>query len=85
MLIVPIAIPVAIVLMGDVVADGAACDGAQNGMVVQQMTGDAADDGALDAPLRFRRRSGRDAERGNHGKSEDEFLHGGHSQCADGR
>src|ERR1700742_3633598 len=51
-------------LIGHVMADGAAADRAQNAMMPSVMAGDAADERALEAPLRL---SGRRGNR-QHGK-----------------
>jgi len=75
-MVVPVvAIPVTVVLMSDVVADGAAGNGSNDGVVVQKVAGDTADDRSLDATLGFRRWSSGDAECGGHRKSDDESLH----------
>ncbi|MBL6853924.1 MAG: hypothetical protein ISS15_11940 [Alphaproteobacteria bacterium] len=73
MMIVPVAIP--IVFVRHVVADGAACDCAEQA-VMNKVPGDPADDRALYAAPGFRPGGRPNAERGDHGKSKDELLHG---------
>ena len=81
-MVIVLPIPITVLFMRNVVANGTAGDRTQHAMV-HQMTGDPPDNGALEAAFRFGGRSRSNAQRGDHGKSEDEFPHAAHSHQVD--
>ena len=63
------------ILRGYVVADGTARNGAENGVVVEKVSGDAAGDSTLDAALGLGGLQRHDAQRSDQGKSGSQCLH----------
>lgn len=64
------------ILARDVMADGATCDGAEDGVMMQEMPGNAAGDGALDAALGLGTLERHETQGRDQGQSCGERLHG---------